>query len=77
MSRKQTPDGVTNNYGLGCAAGNDWFGHGGAHATNMEVRPGKGLVLIWMVQHAGFPGDGEKSQDAFRQWALERFAKGN
>ena len=34
-----------------------------------------GLILIWLVQHAGFPGDGRKAQDAFRQAALKSFAK--
>jgi hypothetical protein len=33
----------------------------------------RGLILIYMVQHAGFPGDGGKSLDAFKQAALEAF----
>ncbi len=76
MSRKQTAESLEDSYGLGCAVSGDSFGHGGAYATNMEIRPAQGLVLIWMVQHAGYPGDGGKSQEAFRQWALERFGKG-
>jgi hypothetical protein len=28
------------------------------------------------VQHAGFPGEGGKSQDAFRRAAIEAFAAG-
>jgi len=27
-------------------------------------------VLVWLVQHAGFPGRGADSQDAFRKAAL-------
>ncbi len=36
------------------------FGHGGAHATQMWVDPVRGLVVILMVQHGGFPFDGGK-----------------
>ena len=62
-------------YGFGLAVGADWFGHGGAFATNMEIRPAKGLVIIWMVQHGCFPGDGANAQGVFRNWAMEYFAK--
>ncbi|NNE00577.1 MAG: hypothetical protein HKN47_24955 [Pirellulaceae bacterium] len=50
-------------------------GHGGARATNMEVHPEKGIVLIWMVQHGGFPGNGAQAQGVFKNWAKQRFAK--
>ncbi len=73
LSSRQTPESVKESYGLGFAVGGDWFGHGGAHATNMEVRSADGLVLIWMVQHGGYPGEGGKSQGAFRNWALQNF----
>ena len=73
LTKRQTPASVKDSYGLGLAVGPDWFGHGGAHATNMEIRPAQGLVLIWMVQHAGFPGDGAKAQGVFNNWAAERF----
>jgi CubicO group peptidase (beta-lactamase class C family) len=75
LTRRQTPDSVNDSYGFGLAVGSDWFGHGGAFATNMEIRPAKGLVLIWMVQHSGFPGEGSKAQGVFKNWALERFGK--
>ena len=75
LRKRQTPESVKENYGLGFAVGSDWFGHGGAHSTNMEIRQPKGLVIIWMVQHAGFPGDGGKAQGVFRDWALARFGK--
>src|SRR5262249_7769318 len=73
LTKRQTPNTVNESYGLGFAVGDDWFGHGGAHATNMEVRPAQGLVVVWMVQHAGFPADGDKAHGAFKQWALGRF----
>ena len=75
LTKRQTPMSVKESYGFGLAVGSDWFGHGGAQATNMEIRPEKGLVLVWMVQHAGYPGDGGKAQGVFRDWALERFGK--
>ena len=75
LTRRQTPMTVNDSYGFGLAIGPDWFGHGGAYATNMEIRFQKGLVLIWMVQHGGFPGDGAKAQEVFKNWALERFGK--
>ena len=75
LTSRQTPESVKESYGLGFSVGGDSFGHGGAHATNMEVRPSKGLVLIWMVQHGGFPGNGGNAQGVFKNWAIERFGK--
>jgi len=75
LTTKQTPKSVKNSYGLGLAVGADWFGHGGAHATNMEIRPAQGIVMIWMVQHGGFPGGGGKAQGVFKNWAMERFGE--
>ncbi len=75
LTKRQTPESVKESYGLGFAVGADWFGHGGAHATNMEIRPAKGLVIVWMVQHGGFPGEGGKAQGVFKGWAQERFGK--
>ena len=75
LTKRQTPASVKDSYGLCFAVGPDWFGHGGAQATSMEVRPAKGLATIWMVQHAGFPGEGGKAQGVFKSWALERFGK--
>ena len=75
LTKRQTPEPVPDSYGFGLAVGSDWFGHGGAFATNMEIRPAKGLVLVWMVQHSGFLGEGAKAQGVFKNWALERFGK--
>jgi CubicO group peptidase (beta-lactamase class C family) len=66
ISKRQTPPSVTNAYGLGFALGPGWLGHGGAHATNLEIHPDKGLALVWMVQHAGFPGQGKVAQGVFK-----------
>jgi CubicO group peptidase (beta-lactamase class C family) len=75
MTSRQTPPALTTNYGLGWSTGNGEFGHGGAYATNMTIDTQHGLVFIWMVQHADFPGDGAKSRDAFMQAAKAAFAK--
>ncbi|QDT78033.1 Beta-lactamase [Gimesia maris] len=75
LTTRQTPEAVKQSYGLGLAVGPDWFGHGGAHATNMEIRPADGLVTIWMVQHGGFPGKGKEAQGAFKNWARQKYGK--
>ncbi|WP_417388250.1 serine hydrolase domain-containing protein [Gimesia sp.] len=75
LTTRQTPEAVKQRYGLGLAVGPDWFGHGGAHATNMEIRPEEGIVTIWMVQHGGFPGKGKEAQGAFKNWAREKYGK--
>lgn len=75
LTRRQTPATVGDSYGLGLSAGGGWFGHGGAHATGMEIRPGDGYAVVWMVQHGGFPGTGGQAQGVFKEWAHERFTK--
>jgi len=75
MTTKQTPDAVPEQYGFGWSTGNSEFGHGGAYATSMIIDPAHHLVFVWMVQHASFPGDGEKSREAFMQAARAEFAK--
>jgi CubicO group peptidase (beta-lactamase class C family) len=72
MTTKQTGEGVKENYGLGWSTG-ETIGHGGAHATNMTIDPKRGLILIFLVQHAGFPNDGGKSQGEFRKAAEQCF----
>ncbi|MCA9043666.1 MAG: beta-lactamase family protein [Planctomycetaceae bacterium] len=73
LTSKQTPDGVQTEYGFGFSTGGNRFGHGGAYSTNSYFDKDQGLIFIWLVQHAGFPGDGGKSQDAFRQAAIQEF----
>lgn len=75
LTHKQTPAGVENDYGLGFATGGDRFGHGGAYSTNSYYDRKQNLILIWLVQHAGFPGKGAESQEAFRKAAITKFGK--
>ena len=72
LTSKQTAESLKDNYGLGWSTGAT-FGHGGAYATNMTINPKSGLVMVFMVQHNGFAGDGGKSLGAFRATAEEQF----
>ncbi|MFA6546972.1 MAG: serine hydrolase domain-containing protein [Limisphaerales bacterium] len=74
MTSRQTPAGLPQSYGLGWSAG-PTFGHGGALATNMSIDPQRGLITVWLVQHAGFPGEGAKAQGVFRKTAEEMFGR--
>lgn len=75
MTRRQTPDDVKTSYGLGWATGPDSFGHGGALSTNMSIDTKRGLVTVFLVQHAGFPGEGGQSQAAFRKAVEAKYGK--
>ena len=72
MTTKQTPAGVPDGYGLGFSAG-PVFGHGGAFATNFTVDTVHGLVLVWMIQAAGFPNNGDQSGGAFYNAAIAAY----
>lgn len=50
-------------------------GHGGAYATHLWIDPDKKLVLVYMVQHAGFANDGGKARGAFEKAAAALYAK--
>ncbi len=73
MKIRQTGDKVKQDWGLGFSIGGGSFGHGGALATNMNIDAKRGLITVYMVQHAGFPGNGSQSQGAFRKAAEEIF----
>ena len=73
MTTKQTPEAVKVPYGLGWSTGGGNIGHGGAYATGMNIDKKRGLIMVFMVQHAGFPGKGGQAQGAFRKAAAEIF----
>lgn len=73
LTKRQTPAEIPNSYGLGFAVGSGSFGHGGAYSTNTTADVAHGLITVWLVQHAGFPGDGDKAQGEFRSNAMETF----
>ena len=72
MTSQQTP---TWEYGFGFSTGGGRIGHGGAYSTNSYIDTKQGLILIWLVQHDGFPGQGNTCQDVFRGVVLEKFGK--
>lgn len=77
MTSKQTPEAVKNGYGFGWSTSGDRFGHGGAHATDMSIDAKRGLVLVFMVQHAGYANGDEGKQilPTFQKTAFEKYSK--
>jgi CubicO group peptidase (beta-lactamase class C family) len=75
MTRKQTGDVVKTQYGFGWEITGDSFGHGGAYATNMTIDPRRGLIMIYLVQHAGFAGNGSISKETFQKAARAEFGR--
>lgn len=75
LTTKQTGDAVSVSYGLGFSTGGGVYGHGGAMSTNMTIDPKRGLITVFLVQHAGFPKDGAKSHEAFRRAVEQQFGK--
>ncbi|MCA9059174.1 MAG: beta-lactamase family protein [Planctomycetaceae bacterium] len=74
LTSRQTPPELPQSYGLGFSVSPTTFGHGGAYSTNSTADRSNGLILIWLVQHAGFPGDGAQAQEAFRKAAMTALA---
>ena len=78
MTSKQTGD-LPQSYGLGWSTPRKPggpFGHGGAYRTHMQVDPKRRLVLVFLVQHAGYPGkDGDRIYPTFEKAAREQFGK--
>ncbi|MEI9893536.1 MAG: serine hydrolase domain-containing protein [Chthoniobacter sp.] len=76
MTSRQTPAALKESYGFGYAVNGATFGHGGAYSTNISVDPQLGLVLVFMVQNAGWRNDdGKKIQPAFTEAAVKTFGK--
>ena len=67
MTRRWTAPEIENSYGLGWQVGDGWAGHGGALASHMRVLWSLGAVQVYLVQHAGFAGDGAQAGEAFSQ----------
>ena len=73
MTRKQTGPDLKDGYGLGWSVIGTEAGHGGAYSTHLTINRDRGLILITMVQHAGFPKNGDQVLNTFRAAALARF----
>jgi CubicO group peptidase (beta-lactamase class C family) len=74
LTSRQTPPELPQSYGFGFSVSDTTFGHGGAYSTNSFADTQRGLIFIWLVQHAGFPGEGGRTQGVFRQAAIAAFA---
>lgn len=74
MTSRQTPESLQQSYGFGLSVREHHFGHGGAYSTNSTADRHQNLILIWLVQHAGFPGNGADAQNTFRNAAIKYFA---
>jgi CubicO group peptidase (beta-lactamase class C family) len=55
MTSKRTPDDVKDQYGFGFQVSSGQYGHGGAYSTNTYFDRNRKVILIWLVQHNGFP----------------------
>jgi len=75
MSSRQTPPSLPESYGLGWSVEADSFNHGGAFSTVMTIHPRRGLITVFLLQHAGFPEGGENCRKAFVDAALATFGK--
>ncbi|MCX8489313.1 MAG: serine hydrolase, partial [Opitutales bacterium] len=73
LAARQTPPNIKQDYSFGLNVSPDGFGHGGAQATSMDIRTMNGIVVIWMVQHQGVPGAGNKAQGEYKNWAVKEF----
>jgi CubicO group peptidase (beta-lactamase class C family) len=70
MTSKQTGDMLKEGYGYGWSIHGASFGHGGAYSTSMKVDCQRGLITVFMVQHAGFPHqEGVAVENAFTEAA--------
>jgi CubicO group peptidase (beta-lactamase class C family) len=76
MTRRQTAPQLKESYGFGLQVGPGTFGHGGAFSTNMTIDTQHGIITVFMVQHAGFPGKGKDSGAAFKAAAVKAFGQG-
>jgi CubicO group peptidase (beta-lactamase class C family) len=72
LTSRQTPADLSQSYGLGFSVSPTQFGHSGAYSTNTTAHTDRGLITLWLVQHAGFPGEGVKAQETFRNAALSQ-----
>jgi CubicO group peptidase (beta-lactamase class C family) len=76
MTSKQTGVLVEKSYGFGIdvpSTPEGGFGHNGAYKTDMWIYPNRHIITVFMVQHAGFPGNGGRSEDTFKEAALAAY----
>ncbi|MEI6518860.1 MAG: serine hydrolase domain-containing protein [bacterium] len=74
MTSKQTGE-LADEYGFGWASGENYFGHGGACATNMAAHTKEGIIIVYLIQETnGFLGDGGMALETFVKDAREKYS---
>jgi CubicO group peptidase (beta-lactamase class C family) len=73
MTSKQTGD-LPNGYGLGIGTSGRCVEHGGAYNTNSRLDRERGIITVFLGQHAGWGPGGEKIIPTFQNAASEAFA---
>ena len=75
MPNREVLTNLNQGYGLGWRTySSGVFGHTGAYATDLRIDPKSGIAMVWLVQHAGFLGEGKKGREAFEAAVAEGFA---
>lgn len=74
LSRHTAPN-LSRAYGLGWNVEESGAGHGGAFATHFTLDLRHNLVLVYLVQHSGFPGQGKSGLGLFKKAALSAYGK--
>lgn len=69
--RQMTRRHVANGYGLGWSVDKDVVGHGGSLGSKMLIHRKRGLITIFLGQHAGHLGEGAKAAETYVKVALE------
>jgi CubicO group peptidase (beta-lactamase class C family)/GNAT superfamily N-acetyltransferase len=69
MTSRQTPPEIEARHGLGWVVSDDNVGHGGALSTYMSIYPALNRLVVYLVQHAGYPGNGGEALAAFQSVA--------
>jgi CubicO group peptidase (beta-lactamase class C family) len=70
-----TPQPGNPGYGLGMMTDGNQIGHSGAYGTNSCFDKQRGLIMIFLVQHASWPKGAESPWGAFQKAALDAFAQ--
>ncbi len=61
------------NYGFGFGSDGKSFTHGGAFGTNSRYDMERGIVTVYLVQHAGWTGNGKDILGKFQAAAIEAY----
>lgn len=72
MTSKQTGH-LPASYGLGLSVDGGRVGHGGAYGTHSGYDAQRGLITVFLVQHACWSGNGDRILPAFQKAAVETF----